>query len=182
MQRTTVCVQQAVCDLALRAPTLQTTFSHREVPMKNLIVPLLSTCLGVGVVLAGPPQPSSDPSEVNALRQLEQEMGDAMVHLDVEKLSQIYADDFAMLSSSGKVLTKQDMLRDFEGKDNRLESFENGPMDVQVFGNVAMVHGGTRETRIRDGKDVNMEVAWMDLLEKRDGRWVVVRSAGKRLK
>lgn len=149
--------------------------------MNKLIVPMLSTWLGVGAVLASPPQPSGDAIEVNAVRQVEQEMGDAMVHLDVARLSQIYADDFASVGPSGKVLNKQDILHDFDGRDNKLESFEGGPMDVQVFGNVAMVHGGTRETRIRDGKDVNMEVAWMDLLEKRDGHWVVVRSAGKRI-
>jgi ketosteroid isomerase-like protein len=150
--------------------------------MNKLTVPIAFACLGIGIVLAAPPQPSSDLSEINAVKQVEQEMGDAMMRLDVEKLSQIYADDFAMLSSKGKVLTKQDILHDFDGKDNKLESYENGPMDVQVFGNVAMVHGGTRETRSKDGKDVNMEVAWMDLLEKRDGRWVVVHSAGKRIK
>lgn len=150
--------------------------------MNKLIAPMVFTCLGVGAVSAGPPQPSSDPSELNAVRQVEQEMGDAMMRLDVERLSEIYADDFAMVSSAGKVLSKQDILRDSDGKDNKLESFENGPMDVQVFGKVAMVHGGTRETRSKDGRDVNMEVAWMDLLEKRDGHWVVVRSAGKRIR
>jgi ketosteroid isomerase-like protein len=150
--------------------------------MNKLIVPILSTCLGAGAALAAPPQPSSDASEVNAVRQVEQEMGDAMMRLDVEKLSQIYADDFATLTSAGKILTKQDILRDSSGKDDKLESYENGPMDVQVFGNVAIVHGATRETRSKDGKDVHMEVAWMDLLEKRDGQWVVLRSAGKRIR
>jgi hypothetical protein len=55
-------------------------------------------------------------------------------------------------------------------------------MDVQVFGNVAAVHGSVTETRIRDGKDTSGEFVWMDLLEKRAGKWVVVRSAGARVK
>jgi hypothetical protein len=55
-------------------------------------------------------------------------------------------------------------------------------MDVQVFGNVAAVHGSVTEKRIRDGKDTSGEFLWMDLLEKRAGKWVIVRSAGSRLK
>src|SRR5580700_8089374 len=150
--------------------------------MKKLIAPVLSTCVCVGVVLAGPPQPSTDPTDVNAVRQLEQDMGDAMVRVDIAKLNQIYADDFATIGSSGKMFTKKDILRDFESFHDKLESFENGPMDVQVFGNVAVVHGGVTEKRIRDGKDASGEFVWMDLLEKRAGKWVVVRSAGARVK
>jgi ketosteroid isomerase-like protein len=150
--------------------------------MKKLIAPVLSTCVCVGVVLAGPPQPSTDPTDINAVRQLEQDMGDAMVRLDIAKLDQIYADDFATIGSSGKTITKKDILRDFESFHDKLESFENGPMDVQVFGNVAVAHGSVAEKRVRDGKDTSGEFVWMDLLEKRAGKWVVVRSAGARLK
>jgi len=55
-------------------------------------------------------------------------------------------------------------------------------MDVQVFGNVAVAYGSVAEKSMRDGKDTSGESVWMDLLEKRDGKWVVVRSAGARVK
>jgi len=150
--------------------------------MKTLTALLLSTCGCIGAVLAGSPQPSTDPTVINAVKQLEQDMGDAMVRVDIDKLNQIYADDFATIGSSGKIITKKDLLRDFESFHDKLESFESGPMDVQVFGNVAVVHGGVSEKRIRDGKDTSGEFVWMDLLEKRAGKWVVVRSAGTRVK
>jgi ketosteroid isomerase-like protein len=150
--------------------------------MKTLIAPVLSTCVCVGVVWAGSPQPSEDPTAINAIKQLEQDMGDAMVRVDIDKLNRIYADDFATIGSSAKVITKKDLLGDFESFHDKLESFETGPMDVQVFGNVAVVHGSVTEKRIRDGKDASGEFVWMDLLEKRAGKWVVVRSAGARVK
>jgi ketosteroid isomerase-like protein len=150
--------------------------------MNKLIASILIACAGVGAALAGPPQPSKDPADINAVTQLEQEMGDAMVRVDINKLNQIYADDFATIGSSGKTFTKKDLLRDFESFHDKLVSFEVGPMDVQVFGNVAVVHAGVTEKRIRDGKDVSGEFVWMDLLEKRAGKWVVVRSAGSRVK
>ena len=150
--------------------------------MKRLIAPVLSTCVCVGVVLADPPQPSTDQTDINAVRRLEQDMGDAMVRVDIAKLNQIYAEDFATIGSSGKMISKQDIVRDFESFHDKLESFENGPMDVQVLGNVAVVHGSVTEKMTRDGRDTSGEFVWMDLLEKRAGKWVVVRSAGARVR
>ena len=150
--------------------------------MKKLIASVPFVCLGVGLAVADAPQPSKDPTAVNAVKQLEQDMGDAMVRVDIDKLNQIYADDFATVGSSGKVFTKADILQDFESFHDKLESFENGPIDVQVFVNVAVAHGSVTEKRTRDGKDASGNFVWMDLLENRGGKWVVVRSAGTRLK
>ena len=150
--------------------------------MTKVIALFLYTCVCAAVVSAASPQPTRDPNVVNALKQIEQDMGDAMVRADVDRLGQIYADDFATVGMSGKLLTKQDLLRDFGSFHDRLESFENGPMDVQVFGNVAVVHGSVTEKRTRDGKDVSGQFVWMDLFEKRGDKWLVVRSAGARIR
>jgi len=119
---------------------------------------------------------------VDTIKQLEQDMGNAMMAGDIEKLNQIYADDFATIGSSGKVLTKETLLNDFKSFHDKLEWFENGPMNVQVFGNVAVACARVKERRSRDGKDTSGEFVWMDLLEKREGKWVVVRSEGARMK
>ena len=61
-------------------------------------------------------------------------------------------------------------------------SYALGPMDTQVFGDVAVAHGGVTEKRIRDGKDDRGGVVWTDIFEKRAGKWVVVRSASESMK
>jgi ketosteroid isomerase-like protein len=124
---------------------------------------------------------AKDTSDVDAVKQVEQTMGTAMVAGDVDKLNQIYADNFATIGSDGKVVTKETLLTDFASFHDKLEWFENGPMDVQVFGNVAVAQGSVKEKRSRNGKDTSGEFAWMDLLEKRAGKWVVVRSAAARV-
>ena len=150
--------------------------------MKRLIVPVLFACICVGPVLAGPHKTqSTDPAVIDAVKQVEQDMGKAMVAGDTDKLSQIYADDFASIGSSGKIFTKQNLLSDFESFHDKLEWFENGPMDIQVFGNIAVAQGSVKERRSRNGKDASGEFAWMDLLEKRAGKWVVLRSAAARI-
>jgi ketosteroid isomerase-like protein len=147
--------------------------------MKKLVGAVLFACVCVGPVLAE--APSKDPTDVAAIKQLEQDMGNAMVAGDIDKLNQIYADDWATVGSSGKVITKETLLSDFKSFHDKLEWFENGPMDVQVLGNVAVAQGSVREKRTRDGKDTSGEFVWTDLLEKRAGKWVVVRSAGARV-
>jgi ketosteroid isomerase-like protein len=128
------------------------------------------------------PTPSNDPAVIEAVTKVERDMGDAMVAVDIDRLNQIFADDWAIIGSSGKIITKEKVLHDFKSGEDKLVSYELGPIDVQVFGDVAVAHGGVSEKRIRDGKDVSGDVVYMDLLKKRDGKWVVVRSAGARVK
>ena len=78
--------------------------------------------------------------------------------------------------------TKETLLTDFKSFHDKLEWFENGPIDVQVYGNVAVASASVKEKRTRDGKDTSGEFVWVDLLENRAGKWVVVHSTGARLK
>jgi ketosteroid isomerase-like protein len=137
---------------------------------------------GVSAMGKGESAPAGDSADVAAIRQLGQDMGNAMVAGDIDKLNRIYADDWATVTSTGKIVTKQNLLGDFKSFHDKLEWFENGPIDVQVYGDVAVANGTVKEKRVRDGKDTSGEFAYMDLLKKRAGKWVVVRSAGARLK
>jgi ketosteroid isomerase-like protein len=149
--------------------------------MKQIVASIVCAFVGVGVSVAQPPEASQDPTDIAAIKQLAQDMGDAMVHVDIDRLSQIYADDFITVGRSGKVITKADILGNFQSFHDKLESFENGPIDVQVFGNVAVSNGSVTEKRFRDGKSADGVFLWMDLLEKRAGKWQVVRSAGSKI-
>jgi ketosteroid isomerase-like protein len=124
----------------------------------------------------------NDPAVVETLKQIERDMGQAMVAADTEKLNRIFADDWTSIGASGAVVTKEKLLSNFTSGMDRLEAFELGPMDVQVKGNVAVVHGSVTEKRTRAGKDISGEYVWMDLMEKRNGTWVVIRTAGAKVR
>ena len=151
--------------------------------MKNFIVSALLTCLCIGSASAGPSQASSgDATDIAAIKQLGKDIGDAMIDVDIDRLNRIFADDWSSVASPGKAITREGMLRDFKSGKDKLEAFELGPMDVQVFGDVGVVHGSVTEKRTRDGQETSGRFVYMDLVERRDGRWVVVRSAGARVK
>jgi ketosteroid isomerase-like protein len=148
----------------------------------KLTAVVLFACICVVLVLADSPHPSfhapfNDPADVTAVTQLERNLGDAMVAVDIDKLGQFYADDWASVGTvSGKIITKEKLLSDFRSGKAKLVSFELGPMDVQVLGDRAVAHGSVIEKRFWDGKDDSGEEVWMDLLEKRAGKWLIVRS------
>jgi ketosteroid isomerase-like protein len=151
--------------------------------MKIFIAWALVAAACVGVASAGSAQTQwNDPAVVETLKQIERDMGQAMVAVDIEKLNRIFADDWTSIGASGAVVTKEKVLSNFKSGVDRLEAFELGPMDVQVKGNVAVVHGSVTETRTRAGKDVSGEYVWMDLMEKRNGTWVVTRTAGAKVR
>jgi ketosteroid isomerase-like protein len=154
----------------------------KKLQMQKFVGAVLFTSLCAGLVLAQPLEaPSNDPAAVDAVKQVGQDMGDAMVAGDIDKLNQIFADDWATVDSSGKIFTKESLLSDFKSGKHKLEWFENGPVDVQVFGDVAVAQGSVKEKRIQNGKDTSGQFLWMDLLKKRAGKWAVVRSAGARV-
>ena len=140
------------------------------------------TIVLISLLAVIPSQPqSNDPTDLVAVKQVEESMGKAMVAGDIDKLNQIYADDFVAIGSSGGITTKQDLASDFESFHDKLEWFETGPMDVQVFGNVAAAQGLVKEKRSRNGKDTSGQFLWQDLLQKRAGKWMVWRSASARV-
>jgi len=110
--------------------------------MKKLIASTLLACVFVGSAMANSPlAPSEDPTDIAALKQVAQDMGDAMVAADIGKLNQIFADDWVAITMSGKTITKDSALSNVKSGKDKLDSFKLGPIDVQVFGNVATSHG-----------------------------------------
>jgi len=151
--------------------------------MKTLLASILFACACVGPALANPPiTPSEDAAAVAALKQQAQDLGDAMVAADIDKLNQIFADDWVSVGSSGKLVTKDSVLSNFKSGNDKLEAFEINSMNVQVFGNIATIQGSVTEKRSRNGKEASGQFVWMDLAEKRAGKWVVVRSLGSKVK
>lgn len=151
--------------------------------MKRLIAAVLFASVFAAVAWATSPGASSeDSSAADAIRQVGQDMGDAMIALDLDKLDRIFGDDWTTVGQAGGVYTKKMLLRDIEAGKKKLTWFELGPIDVQVFGDVAVAQGYVAEKRLIDGKDTRIELVYSDILKKRDGRWVVVQSMGSKVK
>jgi ketosteroid isomerase-like protein len=147
--------------------------------MKTVLV--LAACMFFAPAHAEPSKAASEGSSVaDTIKQSVREWCDAMIVVDVDKLSRIIADDWTD-GYPGKVATKSTFLSDVKSAKHKLEGCEFGPMDVKVLGIVAVIQGTVTEKRLKDGQVGTVRVAFMDAFEKRGDRWVVVRSQAHKL-
>jgi ketosteroid isomerase-like protein len=138
---------------------------------------LLVACAGFGFAQDKmAPAKTKTPSTADAIKQIEHEWTDAAKAADADKLGQILADDWIGLGTDGKTTNKNDFIAGYTSGKSKMESFDFGAMSVKVMGNVAVVQGSDTEKSMADGKDTSGKWAWMDVFEKRDGKWVAVRS------
>src|SRR5579863_4564898 len=149
--------------------------------MKKLAIVLVSVCAFAGTAFAQTPaKPTATsvkaPSVSQVVKQLEHDWVDAAKAADADKLGQILADDWVSIGPDGTKQTKKGDLADVKSGASKLESFEFGPMEVKVLGNVAVVQGSDTEKSTSKGKDSSGKYVWMDVFAKRDGKWQAVRS------
>jgi hypothetical protein len=142
-------------------------------------------CLGLMSVRTAYPQTSNSVSE-QAVRQLERELSDAQMTGNADKVSQLLADGYIALDDNGTKLTKKQLIDLLKSGAMKMDSAELGPMDVTVFGNVAVVQGSdTEKYRMRvqntDGGwvwvDTGGKFVWTDVWVKQgNGKWQEVRT------
>jgi ketosteroid isomerase-like protein len=140
---------------------------------------VVCTCF---VPVYGQATKSSASGTAEAVKQLERDWSDAQKAGNVDKLGQILADDWAGLGSDGAKSTKKTYLDAIKSGTSKLESFEFGPLDVKVFGTVAIVQGSDTEKSSLKGKDTSGKWVWMDVFMNRDGKWQAVRSQSAMVK
>jgi ketosteroid isomerase-like protein len=142
---------------------------------------ILAGCVFVEPVLAQPAKAAPEgPSVADTIKQSVRDWCDAMIVVDVDKLSRLIADDWTD-GYPGKAATKSTLIDGIRAGKHKLEGCEFGPMDVKVMGNVAVIQGSVTEKRLKDGQVGVVRVAFMDAFEKRGDRWVVVRSQAHKL-
>lgn len=148
-----------------------------------LAVLLCSACFAPASAQTPAPAAQS-PSVSQSLKQLEHDWADATKAADTAKLDEIIGDDWLALGygAEGAKQTKKAFIDSYKSGSSKVESFEFGPMDVKVLGNVAVVQGSDTEKSTTNGKDSSGKYVWMDVFVKRDGKWVAVRSQSAMVK
>jgi ketosteroid isomerase-like protein len=118
---------------------------------------------GAGLILVYGQAAKRAASPAEAVKQLEHDWSEAQKARNIDRLSQILADDWSGLGSDGTRTTKKDFLNDVKAGTNKLETFDMGPMDVKVIGAVAIVQGSDTEKSSNKGKDTSGKWVWMYL-------------------
>ena len=110
------------------------------------------------------------------LKQTEDDWQKALKNKEAATLRRIIAEDWVATDDMGKVLSREPYISQSTSNPDAIESAENFDMQVRVYGNTAVVTGGSRQRGMRNGTAYTDTYRWTDVFVKRAGRWLAVVS------
>ncbi len=111
---------------------------------------------------------------------LEDEWNDAILRNDRTAAASFMAEDWTEITSEGLVLTRTEDLNELvDGY--HATSLLLSDIEVQIYGDAALVSGISEEKSSSRGKDTSGRFRWMDVWVRRAGRWVCVKSTVARI-
>jgi len=120
------------------------------------------------VLLALAVTASAQSADIDAIKQLNKDWIHNYVVKDSATWNRIFADDFVLVNPAGKKMTKRDiLLSPFQP----ITAADVDLAEVQVHGNIGLIHAKCSFTIVADGKDTKGSTDYLDVYEKRKGRW-----------
>lgn len=114
-----------------------------------------------------------------AILELEERLAQAWVSRDRAFIDAALAADWSVTDPSGRVLSKQQVLDETFGTDERqIDSMTVDDLEVRVFGDLAVATGRTRASGSYKGERASVELRFTDVLQHRDARWRFIVSQG----
>jgi uncharacterized protein (TIGR02246 family) len=121
-------------------------------------------------------------SDEKQIIQLFEDGDRALMSANAAELQRIYADDYAQYDEAGKIITREDLIRDLTSGTVRLLSMKSTGRRIRMLrDDVALVHGSEDDEIERAGNRFSARYIYMDVVVKRDGRWQIVASQLARL-
>jgi hypothetical protein len=92
----------------------------------------------------------------------------------IERVAAIMAEDFRFTDPArpDPGASKEQMLRTIRSDKLIIASTDFRPFSIRLFGSTAIVEGVNASTGTFVGKDIGGVFAWVDVFEKRGGRWI----------
>jgi ketosteroid isomerase-like protein len=98
----------------------------------------------------------------------------ALAKNDLEKLTQIYSDDYMLVRPDGSAFSKAQILDDLKNHSMRFNSIELTNEKIRIYGSVAVLTGDSKITSVRDGEESSTEFRLVAIYYKQSDRIVLV--------
>ena len=112
--------------------------------------------------------------DAETLKKLNADWIASYVTRDTAKMSAIFGNDLVLINPSGKKYHKKDILKGVMNPAQKFLSTHVDSVDVRLFGNIGIINAKTSATVKAEGKTTTSKVCYMDVYEKRKGRWCAV--------
>ncbi|GGA96678.1 nuclear transport factor 2 family protein [Puia dinghuensis] len=107
-------------------------------------------------------------ADIAAIKQLNADWIHNYVVQDPATFRRIFADDFILINPAGKKFTKADVLANLG---QPVVSSKVDTAEVQIYGNIGLIHARASFVTRVDGKESTGVTDYLDVYEKRNGRW-----------
>ena len=114
---------------------------------------------------------SQNDDKANVLA-VERRAANAFTKHDVVALNTAFADDATIISATGEILTKQQILQAVQN----INSVTVSDMQVRIEGYTAIVTGVENETGKNDNRAYEIKMRFTDVLLKTKGVWKIIAS------
>lgn len=108
------------------------------------------------------------------LKKLEVERNQAMVRTDLPTLERTTASDYTVITPSGQLGDKTQMLADLRSGDLKYQSIEVEDVTVRLYGDAAILSGRRTVKGQHGGKDISGTDRFTRVYAKRNGQWQAV--------
>lgn len=118
-----------------------------------------------------------DEQIISVLTEIEHRLAEAWVEGDREFIENTLADDWGVTDLTGRVLTKDEVLREaFALNERQVDSMSISDIRVRPFATWAVVTGETLAAGKYQGAVVEVKLRFTDVFALRDGRWQALAS------
>lgn len=96
---------------------------------------------------------------------------------DLSELRRIYADDYIQFDERGRITTREQLVQDLISHSIRFASINSKGRQVRLLEqNVAVIHGSEEDEIEQNGRRLQVNYLYTDVVIKREGRWQIVAS------
>ena len=124
--------------------------------------------------LASWAQTASD--DINTVKKLNEDWIHSYPGKDTATMDRILADDLIMITPNGSRIGKQDILKNMASPDQQVKTSKVDKAEVRLVGNTALVFAEASFVTVdnANGKETPGRTSYLDIYEKRHGRWVAI--------
>ena len=108
------------------------------------------------------------PDEVS--RAHREDFYEALRKNDLEKLSQIYSDDYMLVRPDGSAFSKTQILDDLKTHAMSFNSIELANEKIRIYGSVGVLTGDSKISTVRDGRESKAEFRLVAIYHKQGDR------------
>lgn len=119
------------------------------------------------------PSPQDDEHEITALFDAADR---ALITNDLAVLAKTFAEDYVQYDPTGRPFTKAQIMANLQSGAVRYPSLISTGRRIRLFGDMAAVHGSETDEVHRQGQLTTEKYLYLDVLQKRQGRWQIVSS------